>query len=285
MLESHWVLILSVVWLLATAAGISILALGVPRGGGAAQRLAMGLRWLVIAWLSVMAAGEFANLVLAMFDFGVARRIYLSRSGAVGESLADIAGYLALDAALVAGLVILALGVWRGSRWTQKLEGLAVRWVVIAWLLVMAAGYFVNMALAMTYDYWAGLMYLRRPRPVDVTLAEIAGHLAIDAAWGAGLVILAFGLWRWSRVGQWAVGALLVWLMFSRIWGLVTFAIRWQEFFGRMNLEWSSLWIWPGQMLLMRGGELLLIALMLLWLVQPRVRARFAESGAVRAAV
>jgi hypothetical protein len=285
MLESPWVLIWSVVWLLVMAAGMAILALGVQRGGGWAQRLGVGLRWAVIVWLLVMAAGRLGNVVLAMMDYGGARRVYVSRSGAGGESLAEIAGYLVVDAALAAGLVILALGVWRGSRWAQRLEVLGLRWVLIIWLLVMAAGYFVNMALAMTYDDWAGLTYLRRLRAVDVKLEEIAGYLAIDAAWGVALMILALGLWRWSRVGQWAVGGLLVWLMFSGIWGLVRFAIRWPEFFGRMDLDWSSLWMWPGEMLMMRSGGLLLMVVMLLWLVQPRVRARFAEGRALRAAV
>jgi hypothetical protein len=78
---------------------------------------------------------------------------------------------------------------------------------------------------------------------------------------------------------------LLVWLMFSGIWALVKFAIRWQEIFGRMELDWSLLWMWPGEMLMMRSGGLLLMVSMLLWLVQPRVRARFAESGVMRAAV
>jgi hypothetical protein len=183
--------------------------------------------------------------------------------------------------ATAAGIVILALGIWRWSGLAQRLEVLALRWVLIVWLLGMAAGHFVNVALAVTNDNWAGLTDLRRLRAVDVTLAEIAGHLALDAAWGVALVIFAFGVWRWSRMGQWAVVALLAWLMFSGIWGLVRFAIRWLEFAIKWD-EISLMWRWPGQMLLMRGAELLLIALMLLWLLQPRVRARFSEGGAMR---
>lgn len=187
--------------------------------------------------------------------------------------------------ATAAGIAILSLGVWRKGRWARWSDVLELRWVLIVWFVFTAASYFVNMVLAMTDDEYAGMMYLRQPRAVDVTLAEIADYVARDSAWIVGLVILAFGLWRWSRLAQWAVGVLLAWWLVRGVWGLVRFVIRWPEIATRMELEWSSLWIWPGSWLLMRSGELWLMGLMLLWLVQPQVRARFAEGGALRAAV
>lgn len=123
--------------------------------------------------------------------------------------------------ATVAGIAILSPGIWRKGRWAKWFDVLTLRWVLIVWFVFTAASYFVNMVLAITYDEYAGVVYLRRPRAVDVTLAEIAGYLARDAAWIVGLVILAFGLWRWSRLAQWAVGAALAWWLFSGVWGLV----------------------------------------------------------------
>lgn len=174
--------------------------------------------------------------------------------------------------AMAMGIAILAFGIWPGSRWAQWFEVLA-RWVVILWLLIGSAFAFISATVIRPYPSWA-VIYLGRPRAEG--FREIAPFLAKDLAWGASLLILAFGIWRWNRWAEWTTVAFLLWsftIDLRRLWRW-TFGLP--EFFqdspGVFTMIWISL------------ALALFDALMIVWLTHPRVRARFAECGPMRAA-
>jgi len=149
------------------------------------------------------------------------------------------------------------------------------RWIVILWLLAWGIGYFAAVVLATQYDYWAGI-YLRNPRAVDVPIEDIALFLARDVSWGLAFVILAIGIWRWNRWASWLVAALFSWFLFNGVWGLVRLVMI-LEIFEDPVSDWHwFLWY--------RGAYLLVEALILVWLLLPRVRARFVDNVPAKAA-
>jgi hypothetical protein len=144
---------------------------------------------------------------------------------------------------------------------------LRLRWVIILWLLISSAFAFISATLIRPYPSWA-VIYLGRPRAEG--FQEIAPFLARDLAWGVALLILAFGIWRWNRWAEWAALAFFLWsftIDLRRLW-------RWT--FGLPeSLQDSPVYT----MIWISLAWALFHALMMVWLIHPRVRARFAEAA------
>jgi hypothetical protein len=176
--------------------------------------------------------------------------------------------------AMAIGIVILALGIWRGGRLARWLEVLALRWVVILWLLISSAFAFISATVIRPYPSWA-VIYLGRSRAEG--FLEIAPFLARDLAWGVSLLILVFGIWRWNRWAEWATLAFLLWSFMIDLRRLWKWPFGLPEIFQSYSAVFPMIWI--------SLAPALFNALMIAWLIHPRVRARFAEGRALKAAV
>ncbi|MGH9815656.1 MAG: hypothetical protein ACRD5F_08520 [Candidatus Acidiferrales bacterium] len=84
-------------------------------------------------------------------------------------------------------------------------------------------------------------------------------------------MILALGIWRWNRWAEWATVAFLLWSLTIQLRSLWRWAFRVPEFLQDSPGVSTMIWI--------NLAEALFVGLMIVWLIQPRVRPRFAEAA------